>query len=50
MLSAISHAGRNGPVLDLVCGSGRNGIYLIEQGETVRDLDQLSTMSFDDEC
>lgn len=35
MMPAISRAGRNGPVLDLACGSGRNGIYLIKQGQPV---------------
>ncbi len=35
MLPAISQASRNGPVLDLACGSGRNGIYLIKQGQPV---------------
>jgi SAM-dependent methyltransferase len=35
MLPAISQAGQNGPVLDLACGSGRNGIYLIKQGQPV---------------
>lgn len=35
MLPTISQAGRNGPVLDLACGSGRNGIYLIKQGQPV---------------
>jgi tellurite methyltransferase len=35
MLPAISQAGRSGPVLDLACGSGRNGIYLVKQGQPV---------------
>ena len=32
MLPAILQVGSNGPVLDLACGSGRNGSYLIKQG------------------
>jgi tellurite methyltransferase len=34
-LPAISQAGRKGPVLDLACGSGRNGMYLLKQGQQV---------------
>ena len=35
MLPTISQASRKGPVLDLACGSGRNGIYLVKQGHSV---------------
>jgi tellurite methyltransferase len=34
-LPAVSQAGRKGPVLDLACGSGRNGMYLLKQGQQV---------------
>ena len=44
MLPAISQAGRNGPVLDLACGSGRNGIYLIKQGQQVIFADRRQTV------
>ena len=41
-LQAIRHAGQYGPVLDLACGSGRNGVYLVGQGQPVvfADRDQ----------
>ena len=34
-LQAIQEAGLNGQVLDLACGSGRNGTYLVTQGQEV---------------
>lgn len=34
-LQALLDAGRHGPILDLACGSGRNGIYLLGQGQPV---------------
>jgi tellurite methyltransferase len=34
-LQAIQQAGHTGPVLDLACGNGRNGIYLVSQGQSV---------------
>ncbi len=40
MLPAISQAGRNGPVLDLACGSGRNGLYLVARGQSVTFADR----------
>jgi len=35
MLPAILQAGQAGPVLDLACGNGRNGICLVKQGLSV---------------
>jgi tellurite methyltransferase len=32
---ALQATGNNGPVLDLACGSGRNGIHLVSQGQSV---------------
>ena len=42
-LHAIQQAGHAGPVLDLACGSGRNGKYLVNQGQAVvfADRDQV---------
>lgn len=34
-LQTIRQTDCNGPVLDLACGSGRNGIYLVNQGQSV---------------
>lgn len=41
-LQAIQEAGVHGPVLDLACGSGRNGMYLVRKGQSVifADRDQ----------
>jgi len=42
-LDLIQRAGRDGPVLDLACGDGRNGIYLVRQGLAVTFADRDST-------
>ena len=42
-LQAIQEAGLNGQVLDLACGSGRNGIYLVTQGQEVVFADRQQT-------
>ena len=34
-LQALQAVGNSGPVLDLACGSGRNGIHLVSQGQSV---------------
>jgi len=34
-LGIIRRSGDAGPVLDLACGNGRNGIYLVNQGQAV---------------
>ena len=34
-LQTIKAAGKPGTVLDLACGNGRNGIYLVRQGQRV---------------
>jgi SAM-dependent methyltransferase len=34
-LPAIRLSGQAGPVLDLACGKGRNGIYLVNRGQSV---------------
>jgi tellurite methyltransferase len=45
----IREAGFTGPVLDLACGSGRNGLYLVTQGQRVtfadRQQDKLDQLS-----
>lgn len=43
MLASLKHAAREGPMLDLACGSGRNGIYLMEQGLPVVFADKDQT-------
>ena len=50
-LQAIAAAGEHGRVLDLACGSGRNGIYLVQQGQRVvfsdhekKKLDEISRL------
>ncbi len=50
-LPAIREAGLTGQVLDLACGSGRNGLYLVTQGQRVvfadRQQDRLDQLSND---
>lgn len=55
-LPTIKSAGENGTVLDLACGNGRNGIYLVRQGQRVvfadheqSKLDEISRLLDPDE-
>lgn len=57
-LDIIREAGNHGPILDLACGSGRNGKFLVEQGLSVvfadrqqSSLDEIGrTLGSSDRC
>lgn len=43
-LPDIREAGLSGPVLDLACGKGRNGLYLVTQGQHVVFADRQQAL------